>query len=285
MNDTLRILLISSGILLGAIFLSRLMRWLMNRSIRKAAKKLKFDPTNYNFIKNAVSAIIFIIAAVMIFRTIPGLEKVGTSVLAGAGIIAAALAFASQQALANIISGMFIVAFRPFSVGDFIKIGDLHLGTVEDITLRHTVIRNPENRRVIIPNSIISSETILNSTITDERVCMFIEVGISYYANIDYAIQLLQEEAMKHAHFLDNRTQEEKDAGKPPVIVRVLNLGQYSIDLRAYVWAENPGKGWDLKTDLLKSIKERFDKEGVEIPFPYQNIILKNTPNNTQALK
>lgn len=275
MNETLKIILISSGILLGAIILSKLIRWMMNRSIKRAAKKVKFDPTNYNFLKNAVSGVIFIIAAVLIFRTIPGLEKVGNSVLAGAGIMAAAVAFASQQALANIISGMFIVAFRPFSVGDFIKIGELHAGTVEDITLRHTVIRNPENRRVIIPNSVISSETILNSTITDEKVCMFVEVGISYFAHIDLAMSLMQEEAMKHPNFIDNRSDEDREKGLPPVGVRVLNLGQFSVDLRAFVWAENSGKGWELKTDLLKAIKERFDQEGIEIPFPYQNVIMK----------
>lgn len=275
MNETLKIILISTGILLGAILLSRLIRWMMNRSIKRAARKVKFDPTNYNFVKNAVSGIIFVIAAVLIFRTIPGLEKIGNSVLAGAGIMAAAVAFASQQALSNIISGMFIVAFRPFSVGDFIKIGDIHLGTVEDITLRHTVIRNPENRRVIIPNSVISSETILNSTISEEKVCMFIEVGISYYADIDQAIQILQDTVMEHPNWIDNRNEEDKEAGVAPVVVRVLNLGQYSIDLRAYAWAESPGKGWDLKTDLLKQIKQKFDKEGVEIPFPYQNIIVK----------
>lgn len=276
MNETLKIILISTGILLGAIILSKIFRFIMNRAIRKAALKIRFDPTNYNFLKNAVSAIIFIIASILIFRTIPGLEKVGTSVLATAGIAAAAVAFASQQALSNIISGMFIVAFRPFSVGDFIKIGELHAGTVEDITLRHTVIRNPENRRVVIPNTVISSETILNSHLTDEKVCMFLEIGISYYADIDLAMKLIQEEAMKHPNFLDNRNDEDKSSNVPPVVVRVINLGQYSVDLRGFVWAANPGAGWEMKTELLKSIKQRFDKEGVEIPFPYQNVIMKN---------
>ena len=209
MNETLKIVIISSGILLGAIITSRIIRWMINRSVRRMAKRVKFDPTHYNFVKNAVSGIIFVIAAVMIFRTIPGLEKLGNSVLAGAGIIAAAVAFASQQALANVISGMFIVAFRPFSVGDFIKIGDIHLGTVEDITLRHVVIRNPENRRIVIPNSVISSETILNSTMTDEKVCMFIEVGISYMADIDLAMEILKREVMAHPNWIDNRTEED----------------------------------------------------------------------------
>lgn len=275
MNDTLTIIIKSVSILAGAILIARVLNFLMNRSIKRQAARLKFDPTNYNFIKNGVSVAIYVVAAIFIMRTIPGLEKISNSVLAGAGIMAAAVAFASQQALANVISGLFIVAFRPFSVGDFIKVGTDHLGTVEDITLRHTVIRNPENRRIIIPNSIISSETILNSNITDEKVCMFLEVGISYSSNIDLAIKILQEEAMKHPNFLDNREPEQIENGIPPVVVRVLNLGEYSIDLRAYVWAENPGAGWDLKTDLLKIIKERFDQEGVEIPFPYRNIIIQ----------
>ena len=104
---------------------------------------------------------------------------------------------------------------------------------------------------------------------------MFIEVGISYMADIDLAMEILKREVMAHPNWIDNRTEEDKQNGIPPVQVRVLNLGQYSVDLRAYAWALDPGRGWDLKTDLLKKVKEEFDKSGVEIPFPYQNIIMK----------
>lgn len=263
-------------VLIGLIS-SRLIRFFMNRYVRKSAEKLNVDPTNYNFLKNAISFVIFLTVIIIVFYTIPELKSLGVSLMASAGILAAILGFASQQAFSNIVSGVFIVIFKPFHVGDFIKLNDLHFGTVEDITLRHTVIRNPENRRVIIPNSVISSETILNSSITDPKVCSQIEIGISYASNIDTAIEIIRFEAMKHKHFLDNRTEEEKEAGTPAVVIRVVALGDSAVLLRAYVWSEDSGKAFEMKCDLFKSIKEQFDGQNVEIPFPHRTVYVKNS--------
>ncbi|MBN2598080.1 mechanosensitive ion channel family protein [Labilibaculum sp.] len=261
---------ITSGFLL-----SKLIQFFMSRMLKKASDLLNVDPTNYSFLKNAVSFLIFTIVVIIVFYSIPELKSVGVSLMASAGILAAILGFASQQAFSNIISGIFIVIFKPFRVGDFIKIGELHHGTVEDITLRHTVINNPENRRVIIPNSVISSETILNSSITDAKICSFLEIGISYSSSIDKAIEIIQNKALNHPNFYDNRTEEEKNENKDQVVVRVINLGDSSITLRAYVWAEDSAKAFVMKCDLLKSIKEQFDQEGIEIPFPHQTVYLR----------
>ncbi|BAX78864.1 mechanosensitive ion channel family protein [Labilibaculum antarcticum] len=269
-----KLLFILITIVLGFL-ISKLILFFMNRMLKKASDKLNVDPTNYSFLKNAVSFLIFIVTVIIIFYSIPELKSVGMSLMASAGIFAAILGFASQQAFSNIISGIFIVIFKPFRVGDFIKIGELHLGTVEDITLRHTVINNPENRRIIIPNSVISSETILNSSITDPKICAFIEIGISYHSNIDKAIEIIQNKASHHPNFHDNRTDEEKSGNIDQVIVRVINLGDSCITLRAYVWAENSSKAFEMKCDLFKSIKEQFDKDGIEIPFPHQTVYLR----------
>lgn len=86
------------------------------------------------------------------------LRTVATSLLAGAGILAVAVGFASQQALSNIVSGIMIVIFKPFRVNDRLNIGTTFNGIVEDITLRHTVIRDFENKRIIVPNMVISQE-------------------------------------------------------------------------------------------------------------------------------
>ena len=268
-------LLFITCVAVAGFIASKLIRFFMTRVLKKSATKLNVDPTNYNFLKNAVSFLIFITVVIIIFYSIPELKSVGISLLASAGIFAAILGFASQQAFSNIISGIFIVIFKPFRVGDYIKIGDLNFGNVEDITLRHTVIRNPENRRVIIPNSVISSETILNSTISDPKICSFLEIGISYSSSIDLASHIMQEEAMSHPNFMDNRTEEEIKDNLHPVCVRVIQLADSSVVLRAYIWAENSGNAFVMKCDLFKSIKERFDREGVEIPFPHRTVYVK----------
>ena len=243
--------------------------------MRAASAKLNVDPTKYNFFKNAVSFIVFIIAIMIIFYRIPELKAYGVTLFAGAGVFAAIIGFASQSAFSNIITGIFLVIFKPFRVGDHIAISNNMSGEVEDITLRHTVIRNYENRRIVIPNSVVSNETIINSSLNEDETCMYIGIGISYDSNIDLAMKIIQEEAQKHSNFLDRRSKEDINEKKPAVMVRVIDFGDSSVNLRGYVWAKNPVDGFAMKCDLNKAIKERFDKEGVEIPFPYRTIVYK----------
>lgn len=264
------------SVIVVTFIVSRILRFLVGRFFRAAARKLKVDPTRYNFFKNAVDFILFFIAMVVIFRSIPALHTVGTTLLTGAGVLAAIVGFASQAAFSNIVSGFFLVIFKPFSVGDRVRIGQLYTGDVEDINLRHTTIKDFENRRVIIPNSVISNETIINSTITDEKTCMFVEVAISLSSNIDQAIQIIQKEAMQHRYYIDNRTDLEKTRGEHPVMVRVMTFLDSGIHLRASVWAKDPTDGFDLKCDLNKSIKERFDEAGITMANLHHLLVMRN---------
>lgn len=263
------------AIILMALIVTKVFRVLMQRYFERSSAVLRVDITRYKFFKNAVSFIILLVAFIIIFHTIPELRALGVTLFAGAGIIAIIIGFASQAAFANIISGIFIVTSKPFRVGDYIKISNEYFGTVEDITLRHTVIRNNENRRIIIPNALINNQTIINSNIIDEKVCSLIEIGISYDSSIDLAIKIMQEESVKHPLFVDNRTEEQKTANDPQVVVRVMGFGESSVNLRAYAWAATSMDAFVLRTDLYKLIKKRFDREGVEIPFPYRTIVMK----------
>ncbi len=262
-------------IILLAVIASRVLRVVMHRYFERNSRVLKVDPTRYYFFKNAVSFIIYLVAISIIFHSIPELNTLGVSLFAGAGILAIIIGFASQAAFGNIISGIFIVASKPFRVGDFIRISDEYFGTVEDITLRHTVIRNNENRRIIIPNSVINNQTITNSNIIDEKVCSLIELGISYDSDLKKAIRIIQEEVTKHPLFLDNRTPEEIAGDNPEVVVRVMGFGDSAVKLRAYAWASTSFNAFVLRTDMYVRIKERFDREGIEIPFPYRSIVMK----------
>lgn len=272
-----RYLIIALIIFSVAYLLSRLARFVLKKSFERAAQRIKVDPTNYHFLLNMVSLIIFIGACFALFYTIPQLKALGMTFFAGAGIVSIIIGFASQQALSNIISGILIVIFKPFRVGDVIEIQG-KTGYIEDITLRHVVVKSFENKRVIIPNTVISSETITNWNIVDNKACNFVEMGISYDSDVDKAMTIMQEEGMAHPHFIDNRTRAEKKT-LPAIVVRVISFGDSSVNLRAYVWTSDPIKGFELKTDLYKSIKARFDKEGIEIPFPYRTIVYKNPPS------
>lgn len=269
-------LFIIIGIILTAIILNRLLAWLMNRSFNTASEKLKVDPTRYKFFQNGVSLIIWLMAFAAIIMLVPRLKSIAIAMFAGAGVFLAILGFAAQQAFANIISGVFIVMFKPFRVGDIISVGKEYFGHVEDITLRHTVITDWENRRIIIPNSIMGNETIINSSIEDERICEFVIMGVSYDTNIDQAIKVIREEAEKHPFCIDTRTVQEINEGIPKVKVQVIGFGDSSVNLRANVWSDDLVNARMMHFDLNKSIKERFDLEGIEIPFPYRTIVYKD---------
>ena len=263
-------------IIVLAYFTSRILRFAIQKYMDKSAKLIKVDVTKYSFYKNSVSFIIYTGATVLIFYTIPSLRALGLTLLASAGIFAAVLGFASQQAFSNIISGLFIVIFKPFRVGDRVKVGSQNYGTVEDITLRHTILRSFENQRLVIPNATISNEILINDHIGDQKVCRFVEIGISYDSDVEKAMEIMQEEAMAHESCIDNRNDEQKENREPVVAVKLIGFGDSSVNLRAYVWAEEPMKAVQMHFDLNKSIKARFDQEGIEIPFPHRTLYFKN---------
>lgn len=260
-----------------AIVLGRILRFFIGQSVKGASHKIKVDPTKYSFVKNAVEFIVYVIAIIIIFNSIPRLKDYGTALFASAGVLAAIVGFASQSAFSNIISGIFIVIFKPFSVGDRIRVGQLYQGDVEDITLRHTVIRDFENKRIVMPNTVISNETIVNSTLSDDKLCILLEVVISFSSSVDTAMRIIQQESLKHPLCLDNRTTQEKKENKPQVIVRLIAFTDLGVQLRAYVWAKDPAESFILRCDLNKSIKERFDKEGIEFAAAQRTILVNDT--------
>lgn len=254
---------------------------LMNRFIKRSSINLRLDATRLNFFRNALNGIIYVIGFISIIYLIPPLRTISTTLLASAGIFAAVLGFASQQAFSNIISGIFVVVSRPFRVGDVIRVGrdgsmfNELVGTVEDITLRHTVIRDFQNRRIVIPNSVINMEVVTNNNIVDERVRRHLNVTISYENDIDKAIHIMQDEARKHPYFIDGRSREEIVLNQPEVDVRVVALTENGVQLRAYIWANNFDQGWDLFCDLNQSIVNRFKRENIEISYPHRILIQK----------
>ena len=247
---------------------------LFKRAINRREKQSK-DRTNLIFLKNIVIYTTYVIGFLSMLYHIPGMQQFSKTLLTGAGILAAAIGFGSQQAISNIVSGIFMVMFKPFRVGDHIDLGGENKGTVVDISLRHTTIKNNENRMIIVPNSVLNNQSVINSSIINEATCAFVNVSIGYGADIDRAIAIMQEEALKHPLLIDHRSKVEKKNDTPQVVVRVVNLGDSAVELRAWVWAANNNNAFIIKCDLMKSVKECFDKEGIEIPFPYSNVILK----------
>jgi small-conductance mechanosensitive channel len=273
--DMKRIILVT-GILILAFIVSYFTRKALTRYAFNSSKKLNVDPTNYRFLKTVSSFIIFIIAFIIIFHFLPGLEKIGTTLLASAGILSVIIGLAAQQTFGNIISGIFIFIYKPFRVGEYVQLNNGKDGIVEDINLRFTIIRNGENRRMIIPNTIISNEVITNSNPNLTRVCNFINIHIDYEADIDKAISEIQKIVAAHPNYMDNRTQDMIKQGAPMVTVRVTSLDNFSVNLRAEVWCSTDAASYPMKCDLLLAIKKKFDEDGIKMASQTMKMIFDN---------
>jgi small-conductance mechanosensitive channel len=252
-----------------AIITAKIVSTLLKNALAKSAELLNVDKTKYTFLRHLATAIIYFIAIIVIIYSIPSLRSFSVSLFASAGIFAAFIGLASQQAFSNIINGIFIVTSKPFKVNDRIEIHNPSLsGIVEDITLRHTVIRDFQNRRIVIPNSVMGAQIILNANLYDEKIRRYIDFSVDYDSNIDHVIEVVREECMQHPLCLDNRTTEQINLNEPKVDVRLIEFGASELKIRAYVWAANPADAFTLNTELNVAIKKRFDKEGIIIPFP-----------------
>ena len=240
------------------------------------------DPTSFKFLRYVAIIGIYSVGVLFALLAFPSLKGVAQTALGGAGVIALIAGVASQEALANLVGGVFIISFKPFRIGDIIKVTDTMVGTVTDITLRHTVIRNFENKMIVIPNAIINKEKLINYDLGELKICDRIEIGISYDSDIDLAKKIMQEECSRHPLILDNRSEIEILDGQPIVRVALTSLNDFSVTIRAWVWARDYSDSFNMRCDLLESIKKRFDREGIEIPFPYRTVVFKNTASEPE---
>ncbi|MAW94456.1 MULTISPECIES: mechanosensitive ion channel family protein [unclassified Leeuwenhoekiella] len=272
----IKTLVIAGCILLLTIIVSILFVKLSGAYIRKRVSSNHIDPTSYYFAQKFVTAIIYIVGIAFALVQIPAFKTIGHSLLAGAGILSLVAGLASQQALSNIMSGFLIVMFKPFKINDKITFNQNYTGVVEEINLRHVVLKDLENNRVIVPNSVISSQVIVNTNLTENKICKMIEIGIGYGSDIGKALKIMEDEVLKHPFHLDNRTPSDIENNVPAVVCRVISLDSSSVTLKAWAYAENSSNGFVMYCDLLRSIKERFDREGIEIPYSYQNVIIQN---------
>lgn len=228
--------------------------------------KRRVDETMVRYLVHMKTLLLIIIGVLVYISLIPQLRTLVATVLAGAGITAIVLGFAAKPTLANFVSGIALAFYRPFRIGDKLLINDEYC-TVEDITLRHTIVFTWQNRRLVIPNEQIDQMTITNLTIVDPRILTTIELGVSYDTDIDLARKVILEEALACPHRLMS--------GQEPW-VKVVEWADFSIVLRLYVWAGDMDSSWATRHWLLEFIKKRFDQVGIEIPFPYRTVVYKS---------
>lgn len=246
--------------------------FIVKYNIRKKLIK-KQDATNLKFLRYIVGAVIYFIGGLMMLMAFPSLKGVAQTAIGGAGVMTIIIGFASQEALSNVVGGLFIISFKPFKIGDVIELSDANMGTVSDITLRHTVIRNFDNQMIVIPNSIINKERLVNYNLHDEKACKRLEIDIAYDSDIDAARKIMSDACENHPLSIDIRSQVEIDRGVPRAKTAVVSLDRKAITIRVWAWANNFDDVYDLGCGLNEHIKKDFDEAGIEMAIPYRTLL------------
>ena len=182
-----------------------------------------------------------------------------TAFLGAAGILGIAIGFASQTSVSNIISGLFLISEQPFAVGDVIKVGDT-TGIIISIDLLSLKLRTFDNKYVRIPNETIIKTEVTN--ITRFPIRRFdINLGVAYKEDIKHVREVLRDIARENPFCLD----------EPEPLVIFLNFGDSALEFLFAVWFSKPDF-LQLRNSIMQDIKEHFDKEGIEIPFPHRTL-------------
>ena len=240
---------------IGAIIiliLGRIAAGIGQKTVKKLLEKSKTDPAVVSFVG---SMIYFLI---LIFAVLAALAKFGiqtASFVAILGAAAFAIGFALQGSLANFAAGVLILVLRPFKVGDFID-GAGVAGTVKDIQLFTTVLATPDNVKIMVPNGKLFGDTIKNFSGFDTRRIDFV-IGIGYTSDIQKAYDVLMSLIKADTRILSD----------PPTNIAVSELADSSVNFVVRPWVKRSDY-WGVKFDLTRKIKEAFDENGIEIPFP-----------------
>jgi small conductance mechanosensitive channel len=243
---------------LALFFIGRKVLKTFIKGIKSFMVKKGVDQTLISFLGNlsywALMAFLLITAV-----GIMGIQT--SSLVAALGAAGLAVGLALQGSLSNFAAGVLIIIFRPFKVGDFIEAGGSS-GTVKEITILTTVMTMIDNKKVIMPNSKIMDGTIVNYSANHTRRIDMV-FGVSYGSDLDHVIRVLQS-------LIDDDERILKD---PAPLVAVLSHGESSINLAVRVWVESPNV-LKVNFDMQKKVKERFDQEGITIPFPQRTVRL-----------
>jgi small conductance mechanosensitive channel len=240
---------------------------LAGKATRQATSRAKnFSSLLRDFLVVTARRLVFFVG---FFVGLSALEVNIGPVLAVVGAAGFVIAFALQNSLSNFASGILMLLYRPFDVGDLVNVAGV-LGKVESMNLLSTQLRTPDNQLIIVPNNSVWGDVITNVTgITERRVDMMF--GIGYDDDIDKAQKILEDIVNAHERVLKERE----------TIVKLHELADSSVNFVCRPWAK-PDDYWNVYWDITREVKRRFDAEGISIPFPQRDVHLyQETPSAT----
>jgi len=247
----------------GALLIFAIGRWLakvLSGLAAKAMQKAKVDPTLIPFLENLTYT------AMLVFVVLAVLERLGVktaSAIAVLGAAGLAVGLALQGSLSNFASGVLLLVFKPFRVGDFVETGSVK-GTVQAVHLFNTVLNSPDNIRIIVPNAQVTGGSILNYTVNGTR-------RVDLVACISY-----EDDIKKAKRVIENvLAQDKRILAEPAPQVVVGEMADSSINFFVRPWVK-VADYWDVYFALTENLKIAIEEHGMTIPFPQQEITVKS---------
>jgi small conductance mechanosensitive channel len=252
-------LLISTLIIFAALQIAKPIKKLVRKGLKSG--RVSISHLLNEMIVSSVRNLVVMVGVLIALAQL-GIEL--GPLLAGLGIAGFFIGFALQDSLSNFASGMLILFYRPFDVGDFVEAGGVR-GKVKNMSLVNTTFLTIDNQRLIVPNNKIWSAVITNVTAQLTRRVDLV-FGISYEDDLEKAGRILQEIVSQHDAVLK----------EPAPVVKVFELGESSVNFVVRPWVKT-NDYYDVLWDLTKAVKLRFDEEGISIPYPQRDIHVKGT--------
>ncbi len=261
-NANLMELAISWGInLVLAIVIFIIGKWIarwIQRTFQKLLKKRDVDPVLVDFLGTVVYALI-LIAAIIAAVDVMGIPA--TSFLAILGAAGLAIGLALKDSLSNFASGVMLVLFRPFGKGDLVDAGGI-MGVVEEISLVSTLMVTPDNKQIIVPNSLMYGSAITNYSAKDTRRVDMV-IGVGYDDDLKVAADVLKKVCSEHPKVLDT----------PETKIFINNLGDSAVDFVVRPWVKSEDY-WGVLADVLETAKAELEAAGCNIPYPQTDVHL-----------
>ncbi len=239
-------------------YVGRLAVRVITRGIDRVMTAQEVDKTLVSFVTNLVSMILLVI---VVIAAVSALGVQTTSFIAILGAAGLAVGLALQGSLSNFASGVLIIIFRPYKVGDFIEGAGIS-GSVVDVQILTTVLKTGDNKQIIVPNSQIMGGIITNYSANDTRRVDMV-VGVSYEDDLDKVRGTIEELIAAEDRILDD----------PAPTIAVSELADSSVNFVVRPWVRTSDY-WGVKFDLTEAIKKRFDQDGISFPFPQQDVHL-----------
>jgi small conductance mechanosensitive channel len=237
--------------------------WLAGRAVNLAIHRYLddvqaagADATGIRFLARFGKLVVYIVAFVSYAHLVPGLQKLGTAWLASVGVVSVVVGLAAQSTLSNLVAGISLVLYRPFKIGDRVQVASptgAEIGTVESIDLGYTTMRTADGRRLVIPNSIMASQTSINLSLAQSKAPCGVAVTIAEGGDIDKARKILLDVAKSVPKI-------EKVEG-----CFVTGVSGQGTVLTLSATCANSGDATQTKSDLLEGAKKQFDVAGVKI--------------------